>query len=368
MDFQIQMGGLGQRSYCMKKEKHYEFVSRKEYQPYLLKTNRVIQLLIKKLKAKGIRARFYIIGSAGKRNLVTRLIINNEKQAFDVDVNIEIELSSVPQKYKELRTLKELIRTDLNKSIKESDSPFSDGCNSTSAITVPLYDEHHNLKFSFDLGIVSRNKNDDLQRLLFKKEQNVYKWEMLFTSDLEFKFKSIRTNSQWNTLRTAYLNLKNRFMNDKKHPSYVCYKMAVNDTYNQLSEEEMLDGMDFDEIEDTVKNISFEECLNQLNTLYQKKLISKPVFKYPKSDDDNNYRCECFITSIEHLEGYWDRGIGEDDNRVTAQKRAAYDILDFLINGNDADEDNEKEVYYCPYCGAEKDSEYEICPYCNDDD
>lgn len=229
------MDGLGKRSYCMKEKKHYEYVSRQESNEYLTRINKILKILVQKLKRIGIKSKFYIIGSAGKRNLVTRLVINGKKKPFDVDVNIEILY--IPPKYEKLDSLKELIRTELNKSIKELKENFSDGSNSTSAITVPLYNSQKALIFSFDLGIVSRNKNRDLQRLIFKKDKEIYTWEVVFNSDLEDKFSYIRSESKWDYLRDEYLNIKNKYINDEFHPSYICYKMAINNVYNQLSEE-----------------------------------------------------------------------------------------------------------------------------------
>ncbi|MCR5605609.1 MAG: hypothetical protein K6F69_02170 [Treponema sp.] len=355
----------------MSKEKHYEFVSWKVCQVYLSRTTKITNLLVKRLKSKGISSITYTIGSAGKRHLVTRLVIDGKKQPFDIDVNLEIDETSLPQKYKDLTSLKELVRSELNKSIKECGESFSDGCNSTSAITVPLYNKQKILEFSFDLGIVSRNRNDDLQRLVFKKNRNIYKWEVISTTELDFKFKAIRNNEQWNKLRDTYLRFKNQFINDKTHPSYVCYKMAINEVYQQFTEDEVLDGMDFDLIVECVGEFSVDNSLSKLNTLYQRKLISKPLFKFPEPDEDSNfdYRCECFISSLEKLEGYWERGIGEAESRADARKEAAYDLLDFLINGNDDDEEEETpKVYTCPYCGSEKPSEDEPCPVCFDDD
>lgn len=361
--------GLGQRSITMYKEEHYEFVSWKECQPYLSRTTKVTNLLVKKLKTKGISAKTYIIGSAGKRHLVTRLVVNGEKQPFDIDVNLEVIDSDLPQNYRDLRLLKEFVRSELNKSIKECGESFSDGCNSTSAITVPLYNKQKIQEFSFDLGIVSRNRDDDLQRLIFKKAKNIYKWEVISTSKLDFKFKAIRTAEQWNKLRNTYLRFKNQFIGDKTHPSYVCYKMAINEVYQQFTEDEVLTGMDFDLIEKCVGEFSVDNSISKLNTLYQKKLISKPVYEFPEPDEDSNYdyRCECFIPSIEKLDGYWDTGIGEADSKVDAQKIAAFTIIDFLINGNeDDDEEEEQGIYECPYCGAIKSSKDEVCPECYD--
>ena len=226
------------RSITMSKEKHYEFVSRKDCQNYLLRTSKIIQLVVQKLKANGIKSKYYIIGSAGDRNLVTCLVENGERQPIDIDINLEIDLKTIPNKYKQLDSLKEHIRSEINKSIKECGEKFSDGQNSSSVITLNLYDNKKKKVFSFDVGIVSRNKNNDLQRLFFNKQNNLYTWNMVFgSSDLNDKVRLIKSNEDWQKLRSVYLKFKNKYINDEKHPSYICYKMAVEEVYNQLSQE-----------------------------------------------------------------------------------------------------------------------------------
>ena len=82
----------------MSKEKHYEFVSRKDCQNPLQRTCNIIQLTVKNLKVKGIKTNYYVIGSAGDRNLVTCLVIDGKKQPIDIDINLEIDLLIISQK------------------------------------------------------------------------------------------------------------------------------------------------------------------------------------------------------------------------------------------------------------------------------
>ena len=238
------------------------------------RTCNIIQLTIKNLKAKGIKSNYYVIGSAGDRKLVTCLVIDGKKQPIDIDINLEIDLHTVPTKYKQLGLLKELIRSEINKAIKECGEKFSDGQNSSSVITSILYDNKKNILFSFDVGIVSRNKKNELQRLVLTKKNNSYTWNVVFgTLNLGEKAKLIKSNEDWQKLRSVYLKFKNKYINDENHPSYVCYKMAVEAVYNQL----------------------LQEC----DELY--------------------------------------------------------------------DEEEEQEVYECPYCGALKSSRDEVCPECYDE-
>lgn len=111
----------------MKRTKHYEFVSKKIYGSYLNRALQLVQKILKTLNSKGIKSKCYLIGSAGKRHMVTRLVINGVPQPFDVDINIEIELATLPKKFKNLKYLKEFIRSELNKAIDEKKEFFSDG-------------------------------------------------------------------------------------------------------------------------------------------------------------------------------------------------------------------------------------------------
>ncbi len=330
------MGGLGQRSKAMKKNSHYEFVSKRECKSYLDRTKVLIESLIKKLQSFGFSSKYHIIGSAGKRNLVTCLVIDGKKLPIDIDVNLEILI--IPQKYKDLRKLKEVVRSELNKVIREKGEKFSDGSNSSSVITVSLFSNQKKLEFSIDIGIVSMSKNKNLQRLVLNKKHNKYTWNLVFGgSDLDQKINLIRNSGDWNKLRNCYLNFKNQYIGDENHPSYICYKMAVEEVYNQQLKSKNIDESDIDLILECLEQPYLEKALSQLNSLYQKHLISKPNFKFLTQDENSNnsWRCECFVDSLRKMEGYWDYGIGEADDKLEAQKKAAYDMLCFLYDEED---------------------------------
>lgn len=180
-----------------------------------------------RLKKIAIKATPYPIGS-GKRHLVTQKIINGKPQAYDLDVNLEIDLNSLPPKYKSLKKLKDKIRGLLNQIIADKDF-FSDGQDSTSVISVPLhFDNSKDIEFSFDLVIVSRNSYGNLQRLIHDKSHNNYTWSPAKNSkDCDKKAERLKTTERWNKVRKRYLELKNQFINDINHPSFICYVMAL---------------------------------------------------------------------------------------------------------------------------------------------
>lgn len=76
--------------------------------------------------------------------------------------------------------------------------------------------------------------------------------------------------------------------------------------------------------------------------LFRQGLISKPYFEYPEVDEDceKSWRCECFIDSIKHYEGYFDYGVGEEDSKQEAKKAAACDMLCFFYDEDESDDDD----------------------------
>ncbi|MDY2838764.1 MAG: hypothetical protein SOT46_00130, partial [Treponema sp.] len=47
------------------------------------------------------------------------------------------------------------------------------------------------------------------------------------------RVKKIIECNLWNELRNKYLETKNRLINDKTSPSFVCYKIAVEEVYQK---------------------------------------------------------------------------------------------------------------------------------------
>lgn len=215
----------------MKANKTYVFVPREIYKPFFNRCYNVLVPLIAELKKIGIKATLYPIGS-GKRHLVTQKIVNGKPQAYDLDFNLEIDLDSLPPKYKSLKKLKDKIRGLLNQIMANKDF-FSDGQDSTSVISVPLhFNDSKEIEFSFDLAIVSRNSYGNLQRLIHDKSHNNYTWSPAKNSkDCDIKAERLKTPERWNKVRKRYLELKNQFINDNNHPSFICYVMAINEIY-----------------------------------------------------------------------------------------------------------------------------------------
>ena len=88
----------------------FEYVSRSEYQPVRKYVESVIKKVQKEFRNRGILTfRFYLIGSAGKRHLITREVGGNK--GFDLDYNFEIQKYN--PKYHDPKTLKLLFMEPL---------------------------------------------------------------------------------------------------------------------------------------------------------------------------------------------------------------------------------------------------------------
>lgn len=215
----------------MKKEKLYRFVPKKKVSPYMQRCKKILEKLCKNLQGDKIIAKFFVVGS-GKRHLVTQLVENEKEHPFDLDFNLEIE--QIPHKSEELQKLKEKIRIELNNVLREYNENFNDAQDSTSAISVQMENSSGEIEFSFDLGIISRNKNDDFQRLIHDKQKNLFHWdESPNSKNWEEKADKLRSKAAlWNELRNTYLKKKNQWRGDKEnHPSFVLFIEAVNEIY-----------------------------------------------------------------------------------------------------------------------------------------
>ena len=219
----------------MKKEKFYQFVPKRNIRKYLQTCKSILDNLCKKLKKEGIKANYYIVGS-GKSHLVTRLLIDGVEQPFDLDFNLEVNLDSLPEKFKkDLAKLKEKVRSELNKILKEHKTDFKDGKNTASVIIFRLIN-NDKTEFSFDLAIISKNKDGNLQRLAHKN--NNYNWEMIRNSkDIEVKAEKLRKRASfWSELRDSYLDKKNyhsEYGDEISHPSINIFIEAVNEIYDK---------------------------------------------------------------------------------------------------------------------------------------
>lgn len=213
------MDGRGQEGDFM-----FEYVSWAEVKPfhklcmqYFTEMQRILREDYK------IRFEIRLVGS-GSHRLVTR----NEKEPFDLDYNLVFH--KLPNSYQnDSGKLKRLIRSLLDKAV---DQNVSFGQDSTSSITYLSRDETGNVRFSFDVAILSvAKKTKKLQRLIHRKDGDDFVWNDVFNSDgLDRKEKLIKERNLWNDLKEVYLKKKNdNLRSQDPKSSYILYIEAVNE-------------------------------------------------------------------------------------------------------------------------------------------
>ncbi len=210
----------------------YEFVHESEYGQNRRECSEILQKTCALLKEKGISAVVTLIGSGG-RNMVTR----NGNGPYDLDYNLEI-VKLDQDRIADLREMKELIRGAINQSLQGRG--YADASSSTSCLTVKRFFSNMPIvEFSFDVGIVMRNRRGNYMRLVQNKNGfglglDQYTWEEIPSSgDVKEKSDKLKQEGHWPEVRDAYLDLKNLYLQrwDKDHKSFVVYIEAVNQVY-----------------------------------------------------------------------------------------------------------------------------------------
>ena len=225
------MDGMGEKEYYLYMS--YIYVSESKIKVYRQDCSEVLRNVCAQLKNKNILAQFTLIGS-GARNMVTR----NGDGPYDLDYNLII-IKAPSEYWQDLRKLKNTVRDALDNA--EGFECFSDAQDSTSCLTALLhFEDSPQIKFSFDVAIISKNRNGNIQRLIHNK--NVLGWtdqyiwnESPNSHDVSEKAYRLKCEGKWKEVRDRYLIKKNMYLgrNDKDHPSFVVYIEAVNEVYNR---------------------------------------------------------------------------------------------------------------------------------------
>lgn len=173
-----------------------------------------------------------LVGS-GAKNLITR----NGNGPYDLDYNLVV-IKADERYWKDLRLLKDTVRNALNKA--ERKDFFSDAMDSRSCLTTLLhFNDSPNVEFSFDVAILTKNRNGDYMRLIHNKNAfcfgyDQYTWnEVPKSHDVKEKADAIKAEGLWQEVRDRYVGLKNMYLSrqDNTHPSFIVYVEAVNEIY-----------------------------------------------------------------------------------------------------------------------------------------
>jgi len=98
-----------------------------------------------------------------------------------------------------------------------------------------------NVEFSFDVAIITKNKNGNYMRLIHNKNVyalglDQYTWnEVPRSHQVKDKADELKEAGLWQEVRDRYLEKKNMYLSwqDRNHPSFVVYVEAVNEVYNR---------------------------------------------------------------------------------------------------------------------------------------
>lgn len=179
----------------------------------------------------GIGANFYLVGS-GARNL----ILQNGNQPVDLDYNLEIVKC---EDIDDCRYLKECARKSFNKALGAY--YFRDCEDSTSSLTSKqiYFNGGNPTGFSIDVCITYRDKKGNYHRLIHKKTGllvlDEYYWNLApYAKKVKEKADYIKKRGKWESVRQEYKEIKNNYLGDSNHPSFVCYVEAVNNVYNAI--------------------------------------------------------------------------------------------------------------------------------------
>lgn len=184
------------------------------------------------VREDGVSCQVFLIGS-GARNLATA----NNNEPFDFDFNLNILKCD---NWGDGRTIKETIRKSANKVMREYG--LNDFQDSTSSLTSSeiYFEDQPALRFSIDIGIVTKDNNGLWNRLIHEKTgfsiTDKYYWnEVRNSKGLGDKATILKKNNHWKDVRQRYLDIKNKYLraNDHNHPSFVCYIEAVNEIYQK---------------------------------------------------------------------------------------------------------------------------------------
>ena len=173
-----------------------------------------------------ISSQISLVGSA-KRKLITS---NGHNNNFDFDYNIFIYDG---MKYDPF-VLKRTIQTAFNKIMKQNG--LKDVDDSTSSLTskpMVFDNDPSNTYFHIDLGIITKH-GDSIHRLIHDKRHNRMFWNIVAPIDSFTKKERAVKGQYWAHVCNTYIKKKNLYMNDKEHhPSFICYKEAINQVYDQ---------------------------------------------------------------------------------------------------------------------------------------
>ena len=230
----------------------FEFVKQKEVAQARKEIEQVILKVQDYLRENNILTfQYNLVGSAGKRHLVTRVIDGNK--GFDLDFNLSIQ--QLNNDYNNAKKIKTLFMQLFDKF---KPNYFSYSENSTSVFTIKKIDQKtKKILYSFDFAIVNYfeqemedpdydDERDDPSEQFYVEERQEYIrcdklngkesyfWELRkVATDHQYMEVDIKKNGLWNELRDLYLKKKNNNNNNPNKKSRIIYYESLNEVWQK---------------------------------------------------------------------------------------------------------------------------------------
>ena len=207
---------------------HYEYVTKKQAEPYRKEFENIIHEVQDILRDE-FTFSYRFIGSSS-RDMIT--FDSTTNRGFDFDVNLYVNDDDENYTAEEI---KKRIMNAINRvTYRSSFSPCED---STRVITLKKItcSPFARIEYSCDFAIVHDYKDKKgrkhQQYIHFQKNQGIYQWnEQQKGYDLESRVDWLRKNQLWNEVRELYLWKKNNNTNLKKK-SRALYAETINEVY-----------------------------------------------------------------------------------------------------------------------------------------
>lgn len=209
----------------VKEKNKYEYLSKK----HVDEMREVCDEIIKKLQKK-VKDYFTfdprLIGS-GEKRLVT---YEADSKSYDLDYNLILQRDK-KNMIKNPKKVKEYFIQKLNEINPDYNFKFAE--NSTSVITSRLKTKINNFQFKFDLAIMYESNNGNLLKLVYDKP-DIYIWnEVQHTKDYQKKYKELKINKKFVTVKKRYLDKKND-KNHRNHSSFSIFIETINEVYDGM--------------------------------------------------------------------------------------------------------------------------------------
>ena len=207
---------------------HYEYVTRKEAEPYRKEFQDIIHKTQDVLRDR-FTFSYQFIGSSS-RDMITYDPTTNK--GFDFDVNLEVNDDEECFSAEEIKT--SIIDAINQVTYRSSFAPCED---STRVITLkkrnyyPIPKVEYSCDFAIVHNYVDSKGRKHQQFIQFQKNQGIYRWsEQQKGYDLDSRVEWLRKNGFWNKVRDLYLWKKNNNTGLQKK-SRSLYAETINEVY-----------------------------------------------------------------------------------------------------------------------------------------